>query len=167
MSKNKLFLYKATLCLFVLFCSIPIHAQTDVIIHYTDNTEKTFSVTENGKIYFSDDNLIIEEDFGNPVTIAISVIRKLVFESQTSSSSSIFQDQPDINRVFIYPNPTQNYLQIANLETGKANIRIFSVSGSLMWQDTITSDSNIDVSQFPAGLYLIQINETTLKFTKR
>jgi uncharacterized protein (TIGR02145 family) len=58
----------------------------------------------------------------------------------------------------IYPNPTQDFIQIENLSDCKS-IEIFNVTGQLVVSQTITNESNfkIDISELNSGNYLVKL----------
>lgn len=69
--------------------------------------------------------------------------------------------------IYIVNNLTDSYLLVKN--SGEmANGRIFSVSGSLISNITIeVGESSIDVSQYPSGVYIMQVKDKILKFIKK
>ncbi len=58
----------------------------------------------------------------------------------------------------IYPNPTDDFIQIENLSDCKS-IEIFNVAGQLVIRQTITnvSNSKIDISELNSGNYLVKL----------
>lgn len=64
----------------------------------------------------------------------------------------------DKNRVEIYPNPAQEYIQISNLNTLPTTIRIVDVMGKVVVNKTISNEGEpIDVSQLAEGSYIVSI----------
>lgn len=61
--------------------------------------------------------------------------------------------------VLIYPNPTSKILTIEGQEQID-QIRIYSVSGAVQFEDSFDQMSNIDIdlSSYPTGIYIIQID---------
>ena len=57
----------------------------------------------------------------------------------------------------LYPNPTQNNVIISWENQGAYEVKIYSLVGSLMYFEQVTTSSkNIDVSNLPAGVYVVQ-----------
>lgn len=75
----------------------------------------------------------------------------------------------------VYPNPVENSLSISHpIASNKANIKIFNLEGKTVFQQALianTTSSQIDVSQFTSGSYLIvledQSEKSSLKFIKK
>ncbi|MFT4062741.1 MAG: T9SS type A sorting domain-containing protein [Edaphocola sp.] len=65
------------------------HAQTDVTITFVGGTYGGITISESGKIYFNNGNLVYSTDGTNTTTIPLSTIRKLTFESSTPLAVSL------------------------------------------------------------------------------
>ncbi|MBR9920369.1 MAG: DUF1028 domain-containing protein [Bacteroidetes bacterium] len=71
----------------------------------------------------------------------------------TTSSTSEVQNQ----KLKVFPNPTTNNLEISlNLEEA-ANLNLFSISGELLYSQPFSGQENIDLSSYPAGVYVLQL----------
>lgn len=138
-------------------------SQTSLLVTYVDQSSRTFSVFDNGRLYFMDDNLVIVTGDGQSEDIPISSIRKInaVAKEPTSISETIAG-----NPVVIYPNPTRDYIRIDGLSTGKMDIQLYSLSGQLLLQGEYQQNDPIDISNLKPGLYLIRVNEKTFKISK-
>ena len=68
----------------------------------------------------------------------------------------------------LFPNPVQDYLNI-RVSEGQYDLYVFDVSGKLMSEATITEPERLDVSSYPAGIYLLHLidAETGDSFTER
>ncbi|RZN78715.1 MAG: T9SS type A sorting domain-containing protein, partial [Winogradskyella sp.] len=85
------------------------------------------------------------------------------YESQTVLSNTDFE----ITTLSIYPNPTNQILNIQGLKTSE-NIEVYNISGQKLFTKTIDLSKNtIDVSQLSAGLYFLKINDESIKFIKQ
>nr|WP_233188603.1 S8 family peptidase [Tenacibaculum sp. SG-28] len=56
----------------------------------------------------------------------------------------------------IFPNPVENILYLAP-DTAAAEVTIYSILGEQIWHATLQQNT-IDVSKFPAGMYVLQID---------
>ena len=60
--------------------------------------------------------------------------------------------------VSVYPNPVKNLLVVKALNNQPMSVVVTSVSGSVMTtQSSSTSETNIDMEKFPAGIYFLTI----------
>ena len=79
---------------------------------------------------------------------------------------------PKTNQLQVYPNPANNYLNIASDKMLNA-VTIFDFSGKkLIYKNDLSNQENIlDLSSLKKGVYFIQLttvdNTTLLKFTKQ
>lgn len=68
----------------------------------------------------------------------------------------------------IYPNPSNQLVYIETNKGEKLQVTLLDPKGKIVMNETITSPSSIDLSNFPAGMYLIQIkNETNDQITRK
>jgi hypothetical protein len=131
-------------------------------------SELIYNISETGKLYFDETNLIIDNGsyFAAQVFMPRNEIRKLVFGTYTG-----IENTPAGNNIAVYPNPATNQLTIYN--SGQQKIKeaeIFNIFGKKTGNyqlSTVDSKSYIDISNLPAGLYLIRLGNKTHKFVKR
>ncbi|RLD21990.1 MAG: hypothetical protein DRI69_02515 [Bacteroidetes bacterium] len=89
-----------------------------------------------------------------------------------SDPSTSVQDLLDDSAILLFPNPTNDVLNI-NMDvaeiTGKINLKVIDMNGRTMTSDTQLSNSqmSIDVSQLPAGNYFLQISNDKYLIGKR
>lgn len=72
----------------------------------------------------------------------------------------------------VYPNPTNGNLTIgfSNVNTGKVNIKVVSVIGEEVYNETLTQtgeNHTIDFSKYESGVYLVQITSNNATVVKR
>lgn len=144
--------------------TLPSVAQTKVILLYSDDTEETFQLSDTGKLYFSGANLMIDEANGTITSVSLTDIRKVNFKSLTESISD--KASLSYTTMKLYPNPANEYIQIANLSESSVTVSIYNIMGKLLLKKQYSADEMLDVSSLPSGLYIIKINEQTLKFSK-
>jgi len=73
--------------------------------------------------------------------------------------------------IAIYPNPTNDFLNIKLDETTIENVKIYDIKGALLYENNNNiNEININLSDFTAGIYFLKINypygETTHKIIK-
>lgn len=60
--------------------------------------------------------------------------------------------------VFIYPNPSEDVIAVEFASSQKRSIQLLDLHGRIMWStETALSSLNIDVSDFPSGMYHLSI----------
>jgi surface protein len=73
----------------------------------------------------------------------------------------------ETNNIKIYPNPTNNIINIKVLTKNENNtIQIFDVQGKLVITKTITEQGAIDLSELNKGVYVIKIGEVAQRIVK-
>ncbi|GHT49202.1 hypothetical protein AGMMS49982_02140 [Bacteroidia bacterium] len=62
----------------------------------------------------------------------------------------------------VYPNPTPDVVYITN--GNGMEVKVYNLSGELLQR---TNDSRIDLSAYPSGIYLLQVDKQTMKVVKK
>jgi len=89
-------------------------------------------------------------------------IDRLMILCDNSKSTTIDNTPKDEFNPRIYPNPAKDHIWIE--ESNLSIIKIYSLSGTLLKEKTITSDrEKIDLDEIPAGIYLIEINQNLIR----
>lgn len=151
-------------CLLVLLVSSLSFAQTGVTVTYYTGSTQDFNISSAGKLYFSSDNLYVQTDgSATPTTIPVSIIRKITFS--TALATPTFGDNR--HNIVLYPNPGSDNIKIKADNAGDLKVEIYSLYGQLVKQGIYQSNEDIDISSLSAGLYLVQVNGVTIKFSKK
>ncbi|NMH26584.1 T9SS type A sorting domain-containing protein [Flavobacterium silvaticum] len=151
-------------CLLLLLLGTHLFAQTGVKVTYYDGTEQQFNVQPAGKLYFDADNLFVKADAGTtPTTIPVSIIRKVTF-SEALGTTTFGQNTDNL---VLYPNPASESIRIKSDTSTELKTSIYSLTGQRILQGVFQSGQDIDVSALSAGLYLVQVNGVTIKFSKK
>lgn len=101
---------------------------------------------------------VIGADDGNRVTF-----NNILFEGFSTLSASDFQQSSQ--KIILFPNPTTDSLQVNGIDPG-FEYEVYNLQGKLLAKDK-SSDSNISLSDFENGLYLVIIHNDGVKHTKR
>ena len=113
-------------------------------------------------MYFEEGvKLVITEsvDGMNTVTYPLADIRKITCEELEGTPDNTTID------VAIYPNPVYDVLHFRNVN-GKRNVNIYAIDGRLMKSFLLIGDQNVDISDLPKGLYLVNVSYNTYKMLK-
>lgn len=154
---------KTTLMLLLLIgtCSL---AQTGVRVTYYDGNIQDFNVAASGKLYFASENLLVSTDgIVAPTTIPVSIIRKITFNGALANTTFGEND----HHLVLSPNPSTEVIRIASERSESLKTQIYSLTGQLIQQGIYESGQDIDISQLARGLYLVQANGVTFKFSKK
>jgi len=145
----------------LLFANQSFAQTTGATVKLWDDSEQQFTLTNAGKFYFQNGNIIIDEGNGNVNSIAVSSIRKITLQAGNS-----IENYSVAGSLLIYPNPTSDKLFFASEQLQNVNVAIYSMSGQLLQQVQTNTSESIDVSSLSKGIYIIKINEQTHKFSK-
>lgn len=74
-----------------------------------------------------------------------------------------------MDEIRVVPNPASDFISlIIPTVDGVSNVTIISTTGQLMYSgESIDNSSQFDVSLYPAGLYLVQMNQGTKRYTTK
>ena len=76
-------------------------------------------------------------------------------------------DEDGFETVNLYPNPASDKLYLEGIKE-EYKISIYNATGMMVKTITLQGDSEINISDLPAGLYLVRMgNRHTLKFIKK
>lgn len=75
-------------------------------------------------------------------------------EVEAACTTSLAVDELSEQSISIYPNPASNYITISSEENTIKNIHIFNHLGQAM---PVKGNSVIDVSTFPSGIYIMEV----------
>lgn len=69
--------------------------------------------------------------------------------------------------ISIFPNPVSSNLCLKGLNED-ASVQVMTLAGALVI-DTVVSpaNANVDIAALPAGVYMLRVNETVIKFIKK
>lgn len=92
--------------------------------------------------------------------------------NKTWGTVSVSQPQTSIQRLYIYPNPAQQYIILSESFNSTSRIIIHDATGRIIYKEKNTTTQSIDISTFAPGIYITEIldknNETIAigKFVK-
>ncbi|MCR4964572.1 MAG: T9SS type A sorting domain-containing protein [Bacteroidales bacterium] len=137
-----------------------LNAQTLVTISFSTAADQTLTVSESGKLYFSDGYLYIDNGSGVPYSFLLSAISKMTFAQEEGIEDIETAD------LHIYPNPVSDFLRIHNNRADVYTFQLFSCEGRLLQSGKCLNDESIDMSRYAKGLYLLKIDGLTFKISK-
>ena len=98
----------------------------------------------------------------NSINQILRVSGKLVTYSHNTDILTALPEVPDVYKdpfqVTITPNPVRNKMTITtDYEKGRASVRIINAQGVMVRQFSIDGSATIDVSDLPAGVYIVHV----------
>lgn len=136
----------------------------EVTVAHGDNQTFTFTPDQGYEI-----SRVIVDD------VDVDVSGSYTFENVTEAHTIhvVFEEKVGVDsyettQIKIYPNPAQDKINI-NSNVGINVVRIFDITGRTMYEtcDVNRSDMSIDISNFAKGVYIIHIDEHTMKIVKQ
>ena len=149
---------------FALATGLSAYAQsTDVllVVKMHDGQEISHEMSSESRFYFDDNTyLVIEDMVGNRAIAryALADIQKITCQETAGTSEAE-------ETIAVYPNPVHDSMVLLHFD-GTQTINIYAVDGRLMRSTVVSTGQAIDVSDFPAGLYLVKTQQRTLKMIK-
>ena len=153
--------YKVLLGMFATMLAVfTATAQSKVTLTFQNASTQEIEVSAAGKIYFSDDYMYIDDGTALPYSFAVSDIRKMTFGEGVGI-------QDIVTKAFkVYPNPVHNELYVNGNEFGSYRYALYSIDGRMLQQGEVGNGEPIHTGDIPAGLYILKINNTSLKINK-
>lgn len=77
---------------------------------------------------------------------------------QGTLTTEINIENKENNSMLIYPNPTNNFLKVELKNLNKTGLKIMDLSGRVFSTHTFFGNTQIDMENFPKGVYMVVIN---------
>ncbi len=120
-----------------------------------------FELDDSGKLYFSDDDMMIQTSASSsPKSITLSDIAKVTFKEETSVNDILADGQS------VYPNPTSDYVYISYVKEG-ARIDVYAWNGMLLKSDSYSQVNGVSLVELPVGMYVIRVDGRSFKIVKK
>ena len=157
---------KKLLFAFLLFC-LPalMSAQKGktLSVIMNDGTSVYFLLDEQPRVTFVDDAVKIVSTT-NETTIKRSLVKKFEFVDEIPTSVNEVEEEVAADRFEL----TGNSICIEGLAPGCA-VRLYSIRGEMLVSAVADDNGSLTLSfeSLPSGVYVVNYNETTIKFMKR
>lgn len=149
--------------LLLLLVPLVVHAQQASLIVSADGSESTYALSTVQVITFAEGetpSMTVSFNNGNADITGVS---KITFSSMESGDTPTALNHLNQSKVYIFPNPVSNYLQIGGTETAESTI--YDVQGRKV---ETSSGLQVPVGHLPDGIYFLQINNAqTIRFIKK
>lgn len=139
-------------------------AQNSLILKFNDGTQAGLPVTSLDRMTFSNGNVELKKTDASVSTFLMTDISRMTFGLFSGIDEVVY----DNAALAVYPSPARNFIMLKNAPDGPLHVMIFRQDGAQV-KDFKLTDANqqVDISNFPKGLYLLKVNNKTLKFTKQ
>jgi hypothetical protein len=131
------------------------------VIRKSTGEISSFELEDSGKLYFSDDDLMIQiSETSSPKSISLSDIAKVTFKEGTGVDDILSDGQS------VYPNPTSDYVYISYVKEG-AEVNVYAWNGMLLKTDAYSQQDGVSLVEMPVGMYVIRVDGRTFKVVKK
>ena len=142
-------------------CCLPISAQNCMVIDLSDGSTAHFALAEKPVITYLGENIKAVSATAT-IETARSQVKAIRFEEEESSTAV---DEIATENAAITANG--NTITIEGIADG-TSVTIFSINGQAVATTTATGGScTIHTDEFAAGIYIINYNNTTIKYLKK
>lgn len=160
---NKKQLIGIFICAFVTALS-GVYAQNNLTIHYIGGNNQTVNLNKIGKITFLDGKMDLDGKESGVTSYVLSEIANITFEATKTPASGI-EEGVTTKELSIYPNPAMDAVRLRGLEEASM-VTVYTVAGNVVMHLEVFPDESIHVAGLPKGLYLLRVNNRTIKFSK-
>ena len=98
---------------------------------------------------------------------AEEIVNNGIDEDCDGMDTSVFLNEVTDNNWSVYPNPTSGIIAIVAQNFSNGTLLLKDISGQIVLKKSIEPKMNIDISSFPAGVYLLQIQADQQLFSRR
>ena len=131
----------------------------------TNCANSSLSNMDNSNTIIAVDTSVIVSSGSALANVIIHAVSYAITNTTTCAATVGINKFSKSSSINIYPNPAQNNFTIETNE--KQTISMFDINGKLILLQIITGTTNIDASNFNAGVYNISITNNTSVINKR
>lgn len=147
----------------LLFAATMLHAEQAALVVSADGSETTYALSTVQVITFADGETPSMTVSFNNGTDSITGVSKIAFSVMQSGDTPTALEDLHQSKIYIFPNPVSDYLQIGGVEAAESII--YDIQGRKV---STSTDLQIPVGNLPEGIYFLQVNhEQTIRFIKK
>jgi len=136
------------------------HAQSSVSVEKMGRSELLTALSGLGKMVFTQTTLQVYST-SNELLLETNIEEGLAMIIKESEEAI-----ENVNgSVVVRQDPTHELIHIEGVSKG--TMRIITLKGEVLMTQTISGDASVSTAGLNAGMYLLQINNTTLKLIKQ
>ena len=137
-----------------------------LVVQPKSGSEAVIALSGVQRITFSGTSMTVVKKDATQSNYAISDVQKMLFALRISTTTK--QEEISKCNLKAYPNPTNDILFVEGISKVES-LRLYNLAGiELSVSHTqLTDGLQLNVSALPQGLYLLQVNDQTIKFQKQ
>lgn len=134
-----------------------------VVLAQDESTSLSTPLTDVKRIEVSGSTLnFIGQSAGSLGQFSMSDVKKMVFTGGTQGIGPVVSDKDELKLTI-----SGNILTVSGPEAAlRGDVALYATDGRLLFQKKGWKGETLDVSDLPAGIYLLKVNTTTFKFRK-
>lgn len=146
----------------VFFISDPAFAEKSLNLRLADGSVRSLNLATLTKLSFAGETMLVSTGDLPGDIFDLSQIHQFSF-SLLSSGVQTFQS----GTFSVYPSPARDKITLENIPEGAVNAVFYSMDGRMVRSVSIKNRvSEVNISSFQKGLYLVKAGNKTLKFCK-
>ena len=139
-------------------------AQVKLVVHAQDGSATETPLKDIRTLVFNEGGFKLNGWNGQAMsTYSFADVQKLMFSNATTGVNDVVKDVPEL-KVKVY----DRLLRLEGWNPGTpANVAVYAVSGTCAYRNASWTGEEISLTGLPAGVYLLKVNQVTLKFILR
>lgn len=135
-----------------------------MIIISTDDSQTAYVISTIKKITFESGVMTLHNTSSNSNHNLLTT-KKIIFSLVNTADKNTITE--DLN-VTVYPNPVEKTINLSG-NIDQKSVHIYSIHGERFEtnKNSYNGITTINVSSFPKGIYILQIGNQSIKFTKK
>ena len=151
------------LMLVALTTAVGAQAQDNVVVNKNDGSKQAFEMSKVQKITFGDASYtVVGKDGGSTSQFTYVDTKAITFDLVDGIEQVV-----DTERGQLRIKKTGNVITVEGFSGVDGRVAVYSLDGTLVQSDKAWRGQPISVESLPAGIYVIQVNGQSLKFTKK
>lgn len=140
----------------------PAFAEAGIDVTAHDGTATSLPLSTGTKIVFGDGMTVSDGSSSN--SFAWSKVSKITFSSSTSAVTGV---DSGTSRLALRQNPVVDCIEVVGADQLPASFAVYSLTGACRIEMGDWNGQRVDATSLPAGIYLLTINNQTIKFIKK
>lgn len=143
--------------------SVGAQAQDKVVVNKKDGGKQAYEMEKISKITFQEDAYtIVGKDNSDMATVSYADTKTITFELVDGIEQIVNTERGKMKII-----KQGNTITVEGFNGNDGRVAIFSLDGTMMQSNNAWRGDAISVESLPAGIYVININGQSLKFTKQ